>query len=379
MANTVSIDGLRQELWQKELFQDVMDNLYFKRFMGEGSGNIIQVMNNLKKSKGDTITVPLTTKLSGAGVTGDSELEGKEEAISAYSESILIDQWRTAVRLTGKLDEQKNVYDMRQDAKNKLSIHLQEFIERQIFLKLAGVNNTTTVTDVDTTVVSANALWSNTPQNAAMVTLRDAETVLGYGERYLCSDYTSGTDDIAATDIITPELISRVRVKAQLANPKIQPVKIDGKNHYVLFIHPWQAFDLKNNATFAQAQREAQARGRDNPIFTGALGVWDGVIIHEHEYVPHILAATSTSMNFQAAASGTQFMNGIHVFRALLCGQQAAVFAQTGESMSMVEESFDYKNKVGYATGLIGGIQKIAFNNENYGVVHLDTSGTILV
>ena len=379
MANTVSIDGLRQELWQKELFQDVMDNLYFKRFMGEGSGNIIQVMNNLKKSKGDTITVPLTTKLSGAGVTGDSELEGKEEAISAYSESILIDQWRTAVRLTGKLDEQKNVYDMRQDAKNKLSIHLQEFIERQIFLKLAGVNNTTTVTDVDTTVVSANALWSNTPQNAAMVTLRDAETVLGYGERYLCSDYTSGTDDIAATDIITPELISRVRVKAQLANPKIQPVKIDGKNHYVLFIHPWQAFDLKNNATFAQAQREAQARGRDNPIFTGALGVWDGVIIHEHEYVPHILAATSTSMNFQAAASGTQFTDGIHVFRALLCGQQAAVFAQTGESMSMVEESFDYKNKVGYATGLIGGIQKIAFNNENYGVVHLDTSGTILV
>ena len=379
MANTVSIDGLRQELWQKELFQDVMDNLYFKRFMGEGSGNIIQVMNNLKKSKGDTITVPLTTKLSGAGVTGDSELEGKEEAISAYSESILIDQWRTAVRLTGKLDEQKNVYDMRQDAKNKLSIHLQEFIERQIFLKLAGVNNTTTVTDVDTTVVSANALWSNTPQNAAMVTLRDAETVLGYGERYLCSDYTSGTDDIAAIDIITPELISRVRVKAQLANPKIQPVKIDGKNHYVLFIHPWQAFDLKNNATFAQAQREAQARGRDNPIFTGALGVWDGVIIHEHEYVPHILAATSTSMNFQAAASGTQFTNAVHVFRALLCGQQAAVFAQTGESMSMVEESFDYKNKVGYATGLIGGIQKIAFNNENYGVVHLDTSGTILV
>ena len=212
-----------------------------------------------------------------------------------------------------------------------------------------------------------------------MVTLRDAETVLGYGERYLCSDYTGGTDNIAATDIITPELISRVRVKAQLANPKIQPVKIDGKNHYVLFIHPWQAFDLKNNATFAQAQREAQQRGNDNPIFTGALGVWDGVIIHEHEYVPHILAATSTAMNFQAAASGTQFISGVHVFRALLCGQQAAVFAQTGESMSMVEESFDYKNKVGYATGLIGGIQKIAFNNENYGVVHLDTSGTILV
>jgi len=379
MANSVSIDALRPELWQKELFADVMDNLYFKRFMGEGSGNIIQIKNDLKKSKGDVITVPLTTKLSGAGITGDSELEGKEEAISAYSDSIAIDQWRTAVRLTGKLDEQKNVYNMRTDAKEKLSIHLQEFIERQIFLKLGGVNNLTTVTDVDTTVVSANALWSNTPQNAAQVTAIDTATAAGYAERYLCADYTSGADDIAATDIITPELISRVRIKAQLASPKIQPVKIDGKNHYVLFIHPWQAFDLKNNATFAQAQREAQSRGKDNPIFTGALGVWDGVIIHEHEYVPHILAETTNSKNFHSATAGTQFTTAIHVFRALLCGQQAAVFAQTSESMGMVEETFDYKNKVGYATGLIGGIQKISFNSQDYGVVMLDTSATNLV
>ena len=377
MGNSISIDALRPELWQKELFKDVMDNLYFNKFMGEGSGNIIQIKNDLKKSNGDTITVPLTTKLSGNGITGDSELEGNEEAISAYSDSVAIDQWRTAVRLTGKLDEQKNVYNMRMDAKEKLSIALQEFVERQVFLKLGGVNNITGVTDVDTTVVSARALWSNTP-----TAVPAADTAAGYGARYLCADYTTGADSLAATDLLTPELISRAKVKAQLASPKIQPIKIDGKNHYVIFIHPWQAFDLKNNATFAQAQREAQARGRDNPIFTGALGVWDGVIIHEHEYVPHLLAVTTNNMAFEAATtsgSTTQFTDGVHAFRALLCGQQAAVFAQTKDSMQMVEETFDYKNKVGYATGLIGGIQKITFNSKDYGVVALDTSATVLV
>lgn len=374
MANSISIDALRPEIWQKELTKNVMDNLYFKKFMGEGENNIVQVKNDLKKSPGDTITIPLTAKLSGNGITGDSELEGQEEAINAYSDAVAIDQIRNAVRLTGKLDEQKNVYNMRQDGKNKLSMWLQEFIERQIFLKLAGVNNTT-ITDVSGTVVSAQALWSNTPAQVPT-----ADTAAGFGTRYLCADFTNGADSLATTDLLTPELISRARIKAgqKIASggPRVNPIKIDGVNHYVMFIHPWQAFDLKNNATYAQAQREAQSRGSDNPIFTGALGVWDGVIVHEHEYVP-FLDISVAGNNYFAAASGTDI--SADCFRAILCGQQAAVMAQTGESMKMVEETFDYQNKVGYATGLIGGIQKLTFNSIDYGVVSVDTAATALV
>jgi N4-gp56 family major capsid protein len=370
MANTVSIDALRPELWQKELYKDVMDNLFFSKFMGEGENNIIQVKNDLKKSTGDTITVPLTAKLSGNGVTADGELEGNEEAISAYSDSVAIDQIRNAVRLTGRLDEQKNAYNMRTDGKNKLSIWLQEFIERQFFLKLAGVANTT-LTDVNGVVVAGNAAWSNTGAQVPA-----ADTAAGYGDRYLCADFTNGADSLATTDLITPELISRVRVKAQLSSPQIRPLKIEGKNYYVLFIHPWQAYDLKNNATYAQAQREAQVRGDSNPVFTGALGVWDGVIVHEHEYVP-FLDISVAGNNFTAAGSGTDI--SADAFRAILCGQQAGIFAQTSESMKMVEETFDYKNKVGYATGLIGGIQKLTFNSKDYGVIALDTAATSLV
>jgi N4-gp56 family major capsid protein len=374
MALTASTDALRPELWQKELYKDVMDNLYFNKFMGEGINNIVQTKSDLKKSKGDTVTIPLTTKLSGDGVTGDSELEGNEEAISPYSDSISIDQWRTAVRLTGKLDEQKNVFDMRMDAKNKLSIHLQEFIERQIFMKLAGVNNTT-ITDVNDNIVAANCLWSNTPDQVPT-----ADTAAGYGTNYLCADW-GGATSLATTDLISPELISRAKVKANTtASPRMIPLKISGKNYWVMFIHPWQAFDLKNNATFAQAQREAQSRGDENPIFTGALGVWDGVILHEHEYVPFldIAGGAGGGNNFYAAASGTNFA-AVDAFRALLCGQQAAAFVQTGESMGMIEETFDYKNKVGYATGLIGGIQKVSFNDNDYGVIAVDTAATALV
>jgi len=372
MANTVSTANMRPEIWEKELYADVKDNMYFTAngMMGSGSNNIVELKDELSKSKGDTVTFGLTAKLSGSGISGDAELEGNEEAISAYSESIAIDQKRFAVRLTGRLDEQKNAYDMRVDAKNKLSIRMQEFIERQIFLKMAGVN-ITTLTDTAGTVVSADALWSNTPEQVPT-----ADTGNGYGDRYLCADYTTGADSLATTDLLTPELISRIRIKAATASPKVVPLKINGKNHYVLFIHPNQAYDLKNDATYAQAQREAGARGDTSKIFSGALGMWDGVIVHEHEYVPY-LDIDVVGHNFYAAASGTDI--AADCFRAILCGQQAVGFAKAKNPNGWVEKSFDYGNKTGFATGIIGGIQKIMFNSNEYGCLQLDTSATILV
>jgi len=374
MGNTVSTDALRPEIWVKELFKDAMDNMYFTQngMMGEGTNNIIQVKSDLNKQKGDTITVGLTAKLSGGGVTGDSELEGNEEAISAYSDAIAIDQIRHAVRLTGLLDEQKNAYNMRQDAKDKLSTWLQEFIEMQFFLKLAGVGHAS-LTNVAGTVISTNYAWSNTG-----IQVPAADTAAGYGDRYLCADYTNGADSLATTDLLTPELISRAKIKAQLAEPKIQPLKINGKNYYILFVHPWQAFDLKNNATYAQAQREAAQRGSENPIFTGALGIWDGVIVHEHEYVP-FLDISAVGNNYVATGSGTDIT--ADCFRALLCGRQAGVYATTKGMMDKgwVEKKFDYDNKTGFKTGIIGGIQKVTFNSLDYGVIAVDTSATSLV
>lgn len=375
MANTVSVDALRREVWAMDLYKDVMDNLYFTAngMMGVGSNNIIEIKDDLSKQKGDTITVGLTAKLSGNGVSGDNELEGNEEAISAYSDQILIDQKRFGVRLTGLLDEQKNAYDMRQDAKEKLAMRMQEFIERQFFLKLAGVGHAA-LTDVAGVVISADYGWSNTG-NAVPA----ADSANGYGARYICADYTNGADSLATTDLLTPELISRAKIKATLASPKIQPLRIDGKDFYLMFIHPWQAFDLKNNATYAQAQREAAVRGEKNPIFTGALGVWDGVIVHEHEYVPY-LDIDVVGNNFAATGSGTDI--SADCFRALLVGRQAGVFARSKFSngkAGWVEKTFDYDNQTGFATRLIGGIQKLTFNSKDYGVICVDTAATALV
>jgi hypothetical protein len=80
----------------------------------------------------------------------------------SYSDTVIIDQIRNAVRLKGKLDAQKVVYDQIESARENLRTWMKEFLCRQIFLKLGGVTNTT-LTDTNGVVIGGRALWSNTP------------------------------------------------------------------------------------------------------------------------------------------------------------------------------------------------------------------------
>lgn len=372
-GNTQSNSNLRPTVWQRELYQDVMDNLYFVKngMMGKESNNIVQIKDDLMEKQGNTIKYGLTTRLVGNGVDGDAELEGNEEKISSYSDSVSIDKKRFAVRLDGRLDEQQAAYDLRTDAKEKLSIRMQEFIERQVFLKLGSVTNTG-ITDTNGVVVGAAAAWSNTAPIVSQV-----DEVAGTGSRYLSAAYdpvsaTGNNGTMQAANTLSTSLIQRLKVKAVLANPNIVPIKIKGKNYYVLFIHPLQAWDLKQDSNFKQSLREAQVRGEENPLFTGAIGVWDGVVIHEHEYVPYLNATTLAGTASFAGTAG-DLQATVNIARAILVGSQAIAFAKCKYDNGWVEKSFDYNDKQGFSTGLLGGIQKVTFNSKAYGAICLDT------
>lgn len=369
MANTVTIDALRQELWSKELLDDVMrDVKNVLRFVGEDANNVVQVSRELGKKSGDAETFGLVTRLSGNGVTGDSELEGNEEAMNSYAEQVAIDQIRNAVRLTGKLDAQKVVYDQIKAARNVLKTWMKEFIIRQIFLKLGGVTNTS-LTDVNGVVVGTRATWSNTPDY-----IPDADENAGTGARYLCADYTLGTTSLATGDTMTLDLITRAATKAKLANPSIQPLDMDGDSFYVMFLHPLQARDIRLSSDWKTAQENARERSEKNPVFRGALGYWSGVLLLENEFVPWLDVSVAGN-SFRGAASGTDCANDCA--RALLCGRQAALMAEASNPEALVVEQFDYKNKDGVAASFIGGIQKAVFNSKEFGVIAVDTAAAV--
>ena len=335
MSLSASISGLRAQLWRKQLFQDVRDTLFMTRFIGETEQSMVQELTDLKAQKGNTINFGLGMKLSGSGITGDSTLEGYEEAMTDYQTSIVIDQLRHAVRLTGAMDEKQNAYDMRMSAKNRLADWWAEKIDRELLAKLGGNTAYT---------------FSNTPTAAA-------------ASRSIFAGGVAAVGNVTTAMKLDTKVIDKAKETAILASPKIRPLRVKGKEYYVMIVHPYSATALRQDPVWNQAQRDANIRGEDNPIFSGALGIYNGVIIHEHEYVYR-----------------TNDGNGsCYVARNVFCGQQAAVIAW-GQPVKWVEKSFDYGNSWGFSVGAIWGSLKPMFNSVDYGVLTLfcaaDTAST---
>ena len=129
---------------------------------------------------------------------------------------------------------------------------------------------------------------------------------------------------------------------------------------YVLFAHPLCTRDLKNTTAWQQAQREARGRGKDNPIFTGEIGMWDSVVIVESELVPILDNVGASSIDVAAN---------------FLCGAQALciehVSLKMGPKRKLVtkEKLFDYDSVFGIAMFMGWAHGKAIFNSKDHGVV----------
>jgi N4-gp56 family major capsid protein len=329
MANSAGLSTLQPELWRKQLMADARDLLFINRFMGTSEQSMIQELTDLKVDKGNKINFGLGMKLSGSGVTGDSEMEGNEEKMTEYEEDITIDQIRNAVRLTGKMDEKKTIYDMRVRAKNSLADWMAEYIEADMFAKLCGKTSVT---------------FANTPTAAAAT-----RAIYAGGQASIGAITTAMKMDTKVLDL--------AKQTAILASPRIKPIKVNGKEYFVAILHPYDATNLRQDPVWNQAQREANVRGEENPIFSGALGIYNGIVIHEHEYVYRTNDGSGSA----------------YVARNLLCGQQAGVIAW-GQNVDWVEEYKDYKNKYSVCCGAIFGTLKPMFNSVDYGVITMNAA-----
>ena len=317
-ANTTVPEALVQKAWAKQLWKEAEKDNFFAKFTGTDQNSIIQIKTELKKDKGDKITIPLVMRLTGEGVTGDNQLEGNEEALQFYDCGVVVDQIRHAVRLEGQMEEQKTSLNLRAAAKDGLKTWLTEKQEKMI----------------------VKALTANpTSEHTVFAGARTSENT------------------ITASDVMTTDLISKAARKAKTLSPKINRVTVNGKKYYVMLVDNYQARDLKADPKWVEAQKYCAERGVDNPIFSGMLGVWDGVVLHEYE---NLLRTTT------GAASAK-------VGHALLLGCQAGIKAIAKEP-SWKEKSFDYDNQVGFATGMILGIAKAKFNEKDFAVVQVLTS-----
>jgi N4-gp56 family major capsid protein len=320
-------DALTKKVYDETLFRDVEKQIYFKRFMGSTQDSLVYVKSSLEKEGGDRITFPIRYRLTGTGRTEGQQLEGNEEAMSTADYSLTLGEVRHATRWKGGIDLQRIPWNVADEAKAAIATWGSEKIDAMCFAALYATANKVWYREA-----SAGALTSTTSFATAVSALSNV-----------------------ANQKITPAFISQLRVLAKTGNnravPPLRPIRVDGKDHYVLLVSEDVGYDLKVDTTYAQAQREAMERGKDNPLFTGALGVWDNVVIHTHESV-------TTGGTTYPYSYGT------------LMGAQALCFAW-GKRPRTIFKSFDYDHESGAAWEAICAAGKPVFSSADYGSLNV--------
>jgi N4-gp56 family major capsid protein len=296
------------------LKQTLIDSFWNKFIGAEGSGMPIIQKEDLAKEPGDTLRIHTVKKLVGAGVTGNTTLRGTEENLGFDHQDVSVDQLRHATSHY-ILTEEQSIYDLG----NLSKIALSDW--------LAGKLDTTVFTTLTTT--PDNILYGGT---------------------------ATGINDIDAADKLTTTVISKAKVYAKklLMKPAFT---INGQPYYGMVIDEFQAYDLKGDTVWTQAQREAMPAGMDNPLFTGALGHWDGVVLYESGRVPRALNSNSPA---------------VYVAKAVLFGSGAAVHG-LGRAPKWVVESFDYDNEWGTAISIVDGWEKVTLDDIDTGIINVYT------
>ena len=294
--------GLTNEAWEAGLYTTYQEKTFFSKFKGTSPDSVIQVKRDLIKKAGDAINFGLAGSLTGNGVTGNNVLgtggTSNEEAMSFYDQRVVIDQIRNGVRISGLMDEKRVAFDMRNQAKSQLT----EWMARNEDAAIFSAVNTADL------ILSAYITGTGLTVDAIIDMKKEA--------MYPTSE----------------------NVGVGVTSRKIRPIRIEGGEEvFVLGVNPSDAAALKKSNDFKTYQYNGNVRGGDNPIFTGALGNINGVIIHEHSKFP--------------------------VGTPVLMGAQAAFLAY-GKEILYGEDTFDYDNQTGFMIGSVRGVALAKFLNE---------------
>lgn len=335
-----------------------------KKFMGVGieAQTPIQTLLNLENDAGDTITYDLVMQLKMQPIEGDKQLRGNEEDLKFYTDSVSIDQARGGVNTGGKMTRKRTLHDLRKVARARQTEWWARVFDELFFMYISGRRGT----NADYIYATDYVGFAGNPLVAP-----DSQHLMFGGA-------ATSKASMAATDVMDLKLIDRAQTRASTMGggtsgiPAIEPCMIEGEEHFICVMHPWQEYAVRTNTNQGQwldiQKAAAAAEGRNNPIFKGSLGKYNDTVLHKHKSV--ILG--------NDAGAGSNVAWG----RALFVGRQAAVVsfgsAGTGLRFDWHEEQEDRGNQVVITTGSIFGIKKTAFTidgvSRDFGVIALDTA-----
>ena len=245
VTTVTELDNAIPELWTPRLRADAERMTFWgPNFEGqEGSGKPIIRRDDFTKSPGDTIHVQVFRPLARAGVTGNTTLAGTEETLALGQFDLTADWVRHAVAFN-KRATRRAVFDAAKVSERALAKWMAKRIDDDMFNRLIITETT------QTTLFAGNV---------------------------------ASVASLGSANVFTPDEIDRVKLQLMSLGALPFDVAMDNGQErpmYGIVVSEVSEYQLKSNSTWNQAQRDAGIRGEKNKIFTGALGIYNGVIIY---------------------------------------------------------------------------------------------------
>lgn len=354
-------DALAVKLWSKKLDHEALKYTDIGPLIGDDPNSIIHRKTETQKGPGDQITYGIRMQLSGAGFTENQLAEGNGESLTTYSDSLVINELGHVVGVKSRntIDQQRIPWDLRDEAKGGLSDWYAKRFSVAFFNQVCGF---TIQADVRYTGLNAVVAPSST--------------------RIIRQSARASDDLLVAGDEFTIDLIDKGKELAITATPKIRAATFSGgtmgmggrrdynktlTDRYVMYLHPYQITDMRKNTSTGQWQdliKAAYMGSKEGfPIYNGAIGEYNSVVLRQAFDVTNGVSATSTEVTT--------------VKRAVLLGGQACMiaFGQDGgpNKYRWNEELFDHKRRLEVSAWTIHGLRKVRYNSVDYGTVVVST------
>jgi N4-gp56 family major capsid protein len=324
-------DPLTRKKWARELFSVILPAVEFNDLVGKDKNAIVQMSTDLGKGEGDEVTFGIRLPLTGEGRVGTEEVEGNEEKLIHRNFKLTIEELNHAVDTGGKMEEQRVPDNLMQAGKEGLQEWWAGKLSDAVIATLCG----------DTSFRINGHVFAQA--------CTDPDT-----DHWMRVNDAASDAALTSADVLDLTFLDRMKQKAE--NPtgvncyKVRPIMKGGKAYYRVILHNYVFDRMRQNFNIGQwgdMVRSAQKLASPNVEFE-----YNGMLVGKSERVKKSPGLTN-------------------VYRNILCGSQAAVWAWGGAGdskssvMSFVPYERDAKRYINIRGGGIFGVKKVTFGADS--------------
>jgi N4-gp56 family major capsid protein len=248
--------------YSKSVTKEVTKKSKMQPFIARSEDDTTSVIRSVLKTceLGSIVGVEMEDALVESGAIGNVDFSASGEELKQIKQFIKIDRFQHAVPSTQSIVNQRNADTFKSRSKRSLSNWGTMKFDKIAFSAFTADSTNMVICGHHADATPANLI------SADVLTTADVEEAK---RRALLGLDSAGNN-------VPPLLPIHTTQNENLGY-------YDEVKYFIMWVGTNSARNIKNDANWEAARKDALERGKSNPIFSGALGFWDGVLLLDGE------------------------------------------------------------------------------------------------